>query len=271
MSGQTDTLDVELGRPPMWLAAMEMPRMMFEMLRSQGAMLLSRFAPQGDGHPVLVLPPFFCDDTMTACLRKYLARGNYRVYGWGLGKNQGPKTTGQDGGLLVRRVTEICEQNDQKLSLIGWSLGGIQAREIAKGMSDSVRQVITLSSPFGGGLNATYGSELFARMSGEDTSGETFRETLRVVRTAPEGIPCTAIFSKTDGIANWRACIERPGPLTDNIEVVSSHCGMGFNAEVLYALADRLAVDVENWIPFDRNTDRWRRQVYPSSGHQYGH
>lgn len=271
MSGTNLSSHAELGPPPMWLAAMEMPRMVMDMMQSQSALLLGRFAPAGDGHPVLVIPPFCSDDQATACMRGYLQERNYEVHGWGLGENRGPETTGRDGAKVVRRVEEICERNDRKLSLVGWSLGGIQAREIAKGMRDNVRSVITVCSPFGGGANATHGSGLLAEMSGDDTASEEYRNMLRQVKSAPEDIPCTAIFSKSDGIANWRACVERPGPMTDNIEVVGSHCGMGYNPAVLFALADRLAADHEHWTPFDRNSEPWRRLVYPSSGHRYGY
>lgn len=271
MSGTNLGLDVELDPPPMWLAALEMPRMFMDMMQSPSAMVLGRYAPAGDGHPVLVVPPFCSDDAATACMRDYLQARNYAVYGWGLGENRGPETTGRDGAKLVRRVEEIFERGNRKLSLVGWSLGGIQARELAKGMRDTIRQVITVSSPFGGGANATHGSGILAEMSGDDTATEEYRNMLRQVKSEPENIPCTAIFSKSDGIANWRACVERPGPMTDNIEVVGSHCGMGYNPAVLFAVADRLAADPEHWTPFDRNGEPWRKFVYPSSGHCYGH
>ena len=268
MSDPNMDRDADLGPPPIWLSTLEMPRMLLDMMRAH-SVAPARAVPHGDGHPVLVIPPAASDDGITACLRSYLGRCNYEVHGWGLGSNHGPATTGSRGEKLVRRIERIHSEAGRKLSLIGWSLGGIQARELAKGMPGSVRQVITLCSPFAGGASATHGSTLVADRAGD--VAEEDAEMLRQVPCPPPGIPSTAVFSKTDGISNWRACVERPAPLTDNVEVVAAHCAMGYNPDVFFAVADRLAADPANWRPFDRETESWRRRVYPSSGHQYGY
>ena len=273
MSGMNRDRDADLGPPPIWLSALEMPRMLLDMMGARSFAPRGRAIPEGDGHPVVVIPPLASDDGLTFCLRNYLGRCNYEVHGWGLGRNQGPASTGYRGEKLVHRIERIRSEAGRKLSLIGWSLGGIQARELAKGMPQSVRQVITLCSPFAGGANATHGSALLADVARDAAAehAEEYADMLRHVPCPPPDIPCTAVFSKSDGISNWRACVERPGPLTDNVEVVAAHCAMGYNPDVLFAVADRLAVDPANWRPFDRETEAWRSRVYPSSGHQYGY
>ena len=103
---------------------------------------------------------------------------------------------------------------------------------------------------------------------GQDLS-PALKSILEDLNTPPNGVPTTSIFSKTDGIVPWRACLETETDLTDNIEVVASHCGLGVNAFVYYAIADRLALPEKEWSPFDRDAAGWRRVAYPSSGHGY--
>lgn len=242
---------------------------MMDLYSWPSANLFNGFAPGGDGHPVLVLPGFNADDKSTTPIRVYLNNLNYRTHGWRLGRNLGPKTVGKDGAALARRIHDICNRYDQKVSLIGWSLGGIYAREFAKAMPDNVRQVITLACPFAGGSNSTRASQFYNRMVENEISTAEREERMRDVWKPPDGIPSTSIFSKTDGIANWRACVEHPAPMTDNIEVRASHSAMGYNPFVLFAIAERLSVETENWFPFDRLLHPWRQIAYPSSGHGY--
>lgn len=228
------------------------------------------FAPDGDQHPVLTLPGFLGGDGSTMLIRRFLVSKNYRAYPWLLGRNNGPHSSGEDGALLDNRINEIYEETGEKVSLVGWSLGGVMARNAARRMPDRVRQVITLGSPFEANKNSSTISQLFKMISGHDPDHDDFQEILDYNRPPPPPeIPSTAIFTKTDGIVHWKGCVERPAPNTDNIEVYASHVGLGVSPMVYYLLAERLAVPVEEWSPFDRNEQAWRPFVFPSSGHSY--
>ncbi|HEY4343482.1 MAG TPA: alpha/beta hydrolase [Parvibaculum sp.] len=191
-------------------------------------------APRGDGHPVLVLPGMLADDGSTFVLRRYLQAMGYQVHPWKLGRNWGPSTEIRQG--IRTRFKELSDRYQRRVSIVGWSLGGIYARELARDYPALTRQVITLGSPFGAGY----------RIDGEPDP--KLAERLR----PPPPVPCTAIYSKSDGVVPWEACLEQEGPQTDNIEVQSSHIGMGINALVLWAVADRLAQAEGRWQPFDR-------------------
>lgn len=192
-------------------------------------------APRGDGHAVLVLPGMFASDGSTFVMRRYLKALGYQVHPWKLGRNWGPSTEIRQG--IRDRFKVLSDRYQRRISIIGWSLGGIYARELAREYPALVRQVITLGSPFGAGY----------RVEGEPDAALAAR-----LRPAPP-VPCTAIYSKTDGVVPWQACLEIEGPNTDNIEVQASHIGMGVNALVLWAIADRLAQPEGQWRHFDRS------------------
>lgn len=218
-------------------------------------------APAGDGHPVLVLPGYAASDASTWVLREFLTRLGYRTLPWTLGRNQGGLNTDL-AARLAMRLDDIARQTGVPVSLVGWSLGGVYARVLAKRFPAKVRQVITLGSPFAGSPTATSLYRAYQQM------GHPRAET---IRTAPRhafagepvpGIPSTAIYSRSDGVVAWQIAREQPGPLRENIEVISSHVGLGIHPAVLYAVADRLAQDPEHWQPFSRSG--WRRLVYPA-------
>jgi len=209
------------------LLLLEGPRAVFESLTLAPSASLLLGAPQGDGHPVLVLPGFTAGDGSTQILRRYLSQLGYSAHPWLQGVNLG--LSGTRRRELMDRVAELHRRHGRKISIVGWSLGGIYARELAKRMSDQVRQVVTLGSPFAG------------------------------LRKAPSQ-PTTSIYTRTDGIVHWSSCVEEDAAHTENIEVPGSHCGLGFNPLVLYAIADRLAQSEGEWQPFDRGG--WRRLFY---------
>lgn len=212
-----------------------------------GAYPLLRTLPEGDGHPVLIFPGFVATDVSTAPLRAFLRSHNYQAHGWNLGRNLGLKPGLNDAKLA--RLKELHRQYGRKVSLVGWSLGGIYARELAKRVPDDIRMVITLGSPFRGHPKATHVSELYELLSGHTIDEARARFELAV----PPPVPTTAIFSRTDGIVAWQNCVEAPGPQTENIEIRSSHIGMGHHPAALYAIADRLAQPEGTWKPFDRS------------------
>ena len=260
-----------LSPPPFPLPFLEAGRAVSEMASLPAAQFLLRTAPEGDGHPVIVCPGFLTSDVATGLLRRFVRGRGYRVYGWTLGRNLGPGTAGLDSEHLADWVVSVYRQHRRKVSLVGWSLGGVMARELAKRMPDQIRQVITLGSPLNGQPDSSSIAWLFKRVSdAPPLDTPEMQDMLAQIPSPPEHVPSTAIFTKTDGIVPWRGCIEPEAPNTDNIEVYASHCGLGVNPFVFYAIADRLALPENEWLPFDREANRWRRFAYPSSGHVYG-
>jgi alpha/beta hydrolase family protein len=223
-----------------------------------GALPLLSLAPKGDGHPVLVLPGLVASDTSTRPLRSFLKNRGYAVSGWRQGRNLGLRDGVQESMLDL--LAELNETHGRKVSLVGWSLGGVYARQLAKMMPGRVRSVITLGSPFAAGPKATNAWRVYEMASGQraDHADTRFGGSL----ADPPPVPTTAIFSRTDGICAWQGCMEKSSATSESIEVESSHCGMGHHPAVVYAVADRLAQPEGAWTPFDRSG--WRSVVYPN-------
>lgn len=250
--------------PSKLLALTEFPRALAE-FSSLGWLLPGLMsAPRGDGHPVLVMPGFMTTDVSTGILRRYLKALGYDAHAWNLGRNLGPRAIGREGERLVARLEEIHALTGQKVSLVGWSLGGVLARLLASRRPDLVRQVISLGSPFAGDPRASNIWRTYEALTGQRIDDEHTKAQLREVGTAPP-VPSTAIYSKGDGIVAWQNCREGKCDTTDNIEVRGSHCGLGVNPAVLWAVADRLAQKEGAFKPFD-NSGLWQF-VYPSVGH----
>ena len=241
----------------MWLEA----RAIWEMASLPFALpALLQWVPRGDGHPVLVLPGLLGDDSSTIALRSFLGSLGYQVHGWGQGPNLGPRK-----GVfpaMQRQLERIHAESGRKVSVLGWSLGGVYAREIARAAPQSVRQVITLGSPlYGDPENSSNASAVYRFVSG----GNRDDSHLRIPHPPP--VPTTSIYSRTDGIVGWGCSVERQGPQTDNIEVnTASHGGLGSNPLVLYAIGDRLAQAEGEWQHFKpRGPVQW---LYPSTAPQ---
>jgi len=216
-----------LEAPRALLSALELPRTMLELGSLVASSPYLQLVERGDGHPVIVLPGFTASDESTRVLRQYLRSIGYDARPWNLGRNLGLREAGAFDALQ-KEVSRTVDDTGKRVSLVGWSLGGVHARNVAKRAPQQVRQVITLGSPLGGSPRAD--------------------------------VPSTAIYSRTDGIVTWRAAMEEPGPLTDNIEVYGSHCGLGFNPAVYYAISDRLA-QLEG--AFERfNRAGWRAAIF---------
>lgn len=252
--------------PSALLALTELPRAAIELGSLPWAAPLLMTAPRGDGHPVLVLPGFITTDISTGLLRRYLGRLGYDVHAWELGRNLGPKAIGQQGEKLLDRLNSIYDKTGRKVSLVGWSLGGVMARQIARREPNAVRQIISLGSPFAGNPLATNVRRTYEGLTGQRLADSDTQEQLRESATVPP-VPSTAIYTRDDGIVAWQNCVEPEALTTDNIEVRGSHCGLGVNPAVLYAVADRLAQREGEWSPFDRSG--LRAFVYPSSGHMH--
>jgi pimeloyl-ACP methyl ester carboxylesterase len=222
-----------------------------------GALPLLSLAPKGDGHPVLVLPGLVASDTSTRPLRRFLESRGYAVSGWRQGRNLGLREGVQHA--MVDLVHELNDMHGRKVSLVGWSLGGLYARQLAKMMPERVRSVITLGSPFAAGPKATNAWRVYEMASGRRADEEDAHFGGSLAGAPP--VPTTAIFSRTDGVCAWQGCREKPSAMSESIEVESSHCGMGHHPAAVYAVADRLAQPEGEWAPFDRSG--WRSLVYP--------
>ncbi|MFI5696455.1 esterase/lipase family protein [Kribbella sp. NPDC051586] len=206
-----------------------------------------RTAPRGDGHPVLVLPGLLASDASTTSLRWFLGRLGYPAHRWNLGRNVGPTRAAVDG--IRGRLRELSARHGQAVSLIGWSLGGIYARELAREMPFLVRDVITLGSPYRlhgpAGTPAHRVFRLLSHLHIPDSEMPPPEHT-----RPPLLMPVTSVYSERDGIVPWQACIETPGPRRQNVAVTGSHLGYGHNPAVLWLAADRLALAPGHWQPF---------------------
>lgn len=202
---------------------------------------------KGDGQPVVVFPGLAAGDFSTYPMRRFFEHLGYPSYGWDQGINAGPR----DGVLAGcrQRIIDIHSKHGRAVSLVGWSLGGLYAREMAKLVTGRVRQVITLGSPFAGNAQATHAWRLFEALSGHKATDPQLQKRLR---TAPN-VPTTSIYSKSDGVVAWQCSVQSGGKQTENIEVSASHFGIGMNPCSLFALANRLAQPEGGWQPFHRN------------------
>ena len=206
-------------------------------------------APRGDGHPVLMLPGFLASDLSMAPMRRYLRELGYDSYAWEMGRNTGGVSRMR---LALReRLAGIHAATGRKVSIVGWSLGGVYARDLALQAPDMVRCVVTLGSPFASDVRATNATRLYEFLSGE---GADDNPELREAIAGDLPVPATSIYSRTDGIVNWRTCLLRPSDTAENIEVhLASHIGLGVNPAALWAVADRLAQPEGEFRQFDRS------------------
>ena len=249
MNGRSHTLKA----PGAALLALE-ARAPWEFGATLAAWPVLRRAPRGDGHAVMVFPGFGASDITTLPLRAFLMDRGYDTFGWDLRFNLGPRK-----GVLEKilaRVRELKRASGRKVSLVGWSLGGVFAREIAKMTPQDVRCVITLGSPFTGHPKANNVWRLY-----EFTSGHRLDDDVAIghVRATPP-VPTTSIFTRSDGVVAWQCCLQAREARAESIEVHASHLGIGMNAGAWYAVADRLAQREGRWKAFHR--DGWREWLY---------
>ncbi|MEW6996972.1 esterase/lipase family protein [Colwelliaceae bacterium BS250] len=209
--------------------------------------------PKGDGHPVIVIPGFTATDSETYLLRQFLTSRNYKVHGLNMGRNVGP-TAGIEK-RLTERVKNLSQTYGEKVSIVGWSLGGLFARYVAHQVSEHIRMVISLGSPIG--VNREFqGTSPIIELLGKAVISSSFvdlvdDESLHCWNRTPP-VPTTAIYSKADGAVHWKIAID---PLeheqTENIQVFGSHSGLTHNPQVFKLLANRLAQPEGQWQPFD--------------------
>jgi pimeloyl-ACP methyl ester carboxylesterase len=236
-------------RPPGLFLMLAEARAVLEFNTSLMLSPLLMQAPRGDGHPVLALPGFLASDLSMAPMRRYLSELGYDTYAWNMGRNFGGVASKR--AALRERLTKIHDTTGRKVSVVGWSLGGVYARDLALQLPHMVRSIITLGSPFANDIRATNATKLYEMLSGEGV------DDVPEIREAIAGdmpVPATSLYSRTDGIVNWHTSLLRPSATAENIEVhLASHIGIGVNPAALWAVADRLAQPEGQFKHFDRS------------------
>jgi pimeloyl-ACP methyl ester carboxylesterase len=202
-------------------------------------------APRGEPQPVIVLPGMGGGDRSTLAIRRYLGFLGYQAHGWNRGRNIRP--AGADVEPVAAQISALHAATGMRVSLVGWSRGGIIAREASRLAPEAVRMVITLGSPFAApaATNVMTGWRL---ITGERFMAASAEQLRRLALPPP--VPSTSIFSRGDGVVAWQACQEVDGPNRENVEIRGSHIGLGFNATALWVIADRLAQPLGTWTPF---------------------
>lgn len=203
----------------------------------------------GDGHPVVIFPGLGADGTSVSILRSHCEELGYEAFDWGQGFNIGPR--GEPGAWLDDLADQISVQlakYEKPATLIGWSLGGLYARELGKLLAPKLRQVITIATPFNGSADDDSAAWLSSVLSGSAASIDPM--WLERLRTPPP-VPTTSIYSRSDGLIAWETCRhDKLSSFVEDIEVDGSHMGMGWNREVLNIVADRLGQHAGSWHPY---------------------
>lgn len=218
-------------------------------------------ARRGDGHPVLVLPGLLTGDPSTVLLRKVLGALGHNVSGWSLGTNRGPTTH------VVQELRSALERlhrdSGQRVSLVGWSLGGLYAQELARASPGSVRRLITLGTPV---LRRSGWTQNVSRVADRLTYLPKSAALLPRPWAEPGAlrVPATSVYTRTDGIVAWSTCRYAVRPRRENVEVRGSHLGLAHNPAVLWLLADRLGQGEKRWKPF--RAPLHLAALYPSRG-----
>lgn len=229
------------------LLVTEPPRAGLDLAALAAASPLLMAARRGDGHPVLVLPGLLTGDPATTLMRTVLRALGHDVSGWSLGTNRGP--TGHVVRELRLHLERLQRSSGRRVSLVGWSLGGLYAQELGRAAPASVRQLVTLGSPVRrwpawlrtASRLVDQGTPL-PRAVGALPRPWAERGSLRV--------PTTSVYTRGDGIVHWSTCRYESRPRRENVEVRGSHLGLAHNPAVLWLLADRLGMPEGAWTPF---------------------
>lgn len=222
---------------PWMLFPLEMPRLYTETAALIASSPVLVATGHGDGHPVLVVSGLSGANGATMPLRTYLRVIGNTVHTPKMGTMQG--TPRQVIKRLDERVDDLYKRTGQKVSLVAWSVGGAFARQVALERPTHVRQLITLGSP----LDGPYYPEGLEKAKG------------------PLPVPVTSVYSRTDGVFDWRQCVIEPGDRAENVEIISSHFGMANNAATYQVVANRLAQPEGHWEPYH---SPWHMHRHPA-------
>lgn len=231
-------------------------QMAFWFAPGKGLMALAFLAPKnsGNGNPVLVIPGYGVGDGAMSIFRNMLERSGYRPNGWGAGMNEGFSL--EDEKRLAAMTKDIHWATGKKVSLVGWSLGGIYARAIAQDVPTSVQQVITMGTPWKGLEHTSLARRL------ERDSGKSLRELMppevhdRLLGTRLRlKVPFASIYSRHDGVSDWEACHVDVNfkQRCQSIEVTGQHFDMPYSTEVFDIVDQILQTDISQWAPYQGN------------------
>ena len=227
----------ELAPPARWELLRE-SRVVVERLALMASLRkLQAASPRGRGECVMVVPGVATDDGWTSTLRDFLTAIGYDTVGWGLGRNRGnvPKLIPR----LIEQAEEVAHDRGRALRLVGWSLGGYLSREVARERPELVERVITLAAPIVGGPSYTASAPGYVR-KGWDL--DDIKKTVLEREQSPIEVPIFAVYSRSDGVVAWRACIDRfENPIVEHHEVRASHLGMVNSPRVFRLVADLIA------------------------------
>ena len=250
-----------------WLSLTEAPRAGLDLASLIAVAPFLNFCPRGDGHPVVVMPGFLADDDSTWLLRQFLTRLGYAAHPWGQDRNLGASAM---GGYepLVNEILKLHRSHGKKVSLLGWSLGGVHSLAVAHRAEYAIRSVITLGSPLR--PPSRDGSDMTSIGRALQTAAGTINarpiatpeKWRNMALKLSDNLPISSIYSKSDGVVPWQRSQLEQGPRRENIQVISSHIGLGFNPTVYYAIADRLAQAEDQFRAF--NPSGLSRMVFPT-------
>ena len=246
--------NAHVGAPHVLTSLLE-GRGLLEMALLPASLPLLMQAPRGDGHPVLLVPGFMASESSLVALKVFLQNKGYDVHTWGLGRNMGFRS--KHANALPQKIRYLHHVTGKKVSLVGWSLGGVFSMYGAQQALDCVRCVITLGSPVSvdaagsqspNAIKALYrlvSHRLGASAHVMQPRAKDMRERRRLA------IPTSCLYSLSDGVVPpQEATIDGDPSLHENIRIAGSHIGLGFNGIVLAVVADRLAQPEDNWKPF---------------------
>ncbi|HYF19447.1 MAG TPA: alpha/beta hydrolase [Ramlibacter sp.] len=207
-------------------------------------------APHGDGQPVLVLPGLFAGDGYTATTRAFLRAKGFAAHPWGGGRNDGHWEALDE--VVLPAIRRLHADTGRRVALVGASMGGLFAREAARRLPQQVRCVVSLASAATGPHRSNHVWQAFEHATGQPA------ETLSA---PPPPVPSTSVYTRLDGLSDWRPCLQPTSGQAENVQVASSHLGLAWHPAVLYLLADRLAQPEGAWRPFTPP---------PAAAHLYG-
>ena len=216
-----------LKKPSHFLHFTESIRAFFETVRGFIFYWFAKKTTEGDQRPILVVPGLLTSDISTIILRKYLTKKGFKVYGWEMGTNLGRL---HKLPMLIKNIKGHSDKHNQKIILIGWSMGGLFCREVCHQMPQYISQVITLGSPFVDIHAPNNAKWVFDLLNDSSKVDQELIKRLPLQTT----MPSLSIFSRKDGIVAWQVCKDKAVDVYhQNIEVSSSHFGMGAHPEVL--------------------------------------
>ena len=215
------------------LVELQAGRDMFRLARSVPRW---RRQPRVDGTTAVLIPGWKAPEASMSPLRFFLRSRGCDARHWGLGTNQGNPE--RDSEILLRRIDELSQQKG-RVTLVGWSLGGVIAREVARAIPDCVEQVITYGTPAIGGPTYTPMAERY----GQEECDRIADKVVELDAASPIQVPISVIFSRRDGVVSWPACIDRSNPEVVHYEVQSTHLSMGIDPDVWGLVLERLSSD----------------------------